>query len=182
MTYHRRILTYLLPLRLLQGHLPSEDLLQRFPILAQIFYPFISAIRKGDITAFDEAMDKWETQLIDLNLWLTLEKAREICLRGLFRKVSVSSVYYRLFYYAEVDFRWIASEKSSRVPIGMFHAAMKMSGQDIPQEETECLLANAIYKGFIRGYISHEKQTVVLANTNAFPKLTDRPSPFGMLS
>lgn len=52
---------------------------------------------------------------------------------------------------------------------------------DVAQEEAECLLANMIYKGFMRGYISHEKQMVVLAQNNPFPRLVDRPSPFGSL-
>jgi hypothetical protein len=125
-TYPRRILTHLLPLRLLQGHLPSEELLQRFPILARIFSPFISAIRKGDITAFDEAMDKWETQLIDLNLWLTLEKAREICLRGLFRKVLVSSIYCMLFCYAEVDFK-----------VDRFRKELPSPNRDVPRSNED---------------------------------------------
>jgi hypothetical protein len=33
-----------------------------------------------------------------------------------------------------------------------------------------------IYKGFIRGYISHEKRIVVLANINAFPRVCERES------
>lgn len=52
---------------------------------------------------------------------------------------------------------------------------------DVPVEEAECLVANMIFKGFMRGYISHEKQMVVLANTNAFPQLADRPSPYANL-
>ena len=48
-------------------------------------------------------------------------------------------------------------------------------------EEAECLVANMIYKGFMKGYISHEKQTVVLSATNAFPRLADRPSPYAMV-
>lgn len=52
---------------------------------------------------------------------------------------------------------------------------------DVPVEEAECLVANMIYKGLMRGYISHEKQMVVLANTNAFPKLADRTSPYATL-
>ena len=48
-------------------------------------------------------------------------------------------------------------------------------------EEAECLVANMIYKGFIRGYISHEKQMVVLAKADAFPRLADRPTPFALL-
>ena len=90
LTYcYRRILTYLIPLRILRGHLPSTELLSRFPDLDELYAPFISAIRKGDIQSFDAALDKFERRLVDLNIWLTLEKAREICIRGLFRRVYV---------------------------------------------------------------------------------------------
>jgi COP9 signalosome complex subunit 12 len=84
---HRRILTYLIPLRILRGHLPSQDLLESFPALDDLYTPFISAIRKGDIKSYDDSLNKWERRLIDLNLYLTLEKARELSIRGLFRRV-----------------------------------------------------------------------------------------------
>jgi len=71
------------------------------------------------------------------------------------------------------------------MPISMFHAALKLSsgkaGADITEEEAECLVANMIYKGFMKGYISHEKQIVVLSGVSAFPKLSERPTPFGLL-
>ncbi|KAF5393060.1 hypothetical protein D9757_001115 [Collybiopsis confluens] len=158
-----RILAYLLPLRLLKGHLPSDELMQRFPTLSEIFMPFVDAIRLGDVTAFDQALEQRGSKLVDLNLMLTMERAREVCLRGLFRRV------------------WVASDKNNRIPIPMFHCALRISGIDVDQEEAECLVANQIYKGFMRGYISHEKQMVVLANINAFPRLADRPNPLNML-
>lgn len=83
----RRILTYLIPLRILKGHLPSEELLNRFPILRDLFIPFIDAIRRGDIAEFDRMLESRERRLVELNLWLTLEKARELCMRGLFRRM-----------------------------------------------------------------------------------------------
>lgn len=49
---------------------------------------------------------------------------------------------------------------------------------EVSSEEAECLVANMIYKGYMRGYISHEKQMVVLSNTIPFPRLADRPTPF----
>lgn len=67
------------------------------------------------------------------------------------------------------------------MPIRVFHAALAVSGVELPVEEVECLLANQIYKGFMKGYISHEKQMVVLSNVNAFPKLTERANPFATL-
>ena len=54
-----------------------------------MFSPFIQAVKTGDIRAYDAALDQFERRLVDLNLYLTLEKARELCIRGLFRKVYV---------------------------------------------------------------------------------------------
>lgn len=92
----RRVLTYLIPLRILRGHLPSRELLDRFPVLDDLFTPFIRAVRTGDIRAYDSALDQCERRLVDLNLYLTLEKARELCIRGLFRKVYVFSDFLRV--------------------------------------------------------------------------------------
>jgi len=158
-----RVLTCLIPLRILRGHLPSRVLLDRFPVLDELFSPFVTAIRIGDITAYDTALDRWEHRLVELNLWLTIEKARELCIRGLFRRV------------------WIACDNSTRIPVSMFHASLRISGNEVSMDEAECFVANMIYKGYMRGYISHEKQMVVLASTNAFPRLADRQSPFALL-
>jgi hypothetical protein len=73
---------------------------------------------------------------------------------------------------------WVASKKSNRIPVANFHSSLRVSGMDVSFEEAECLVANMIYKGYMRGYISHEKQMVVLANANAFPRLADRSTPF----
>lgn len=68
------------------------------------------------------------------------------------------------------------------MPISMFHAALQLhSKEKVEEEEAECLVANMIYKGFMKGYISHEKQIVVLSGVSAFPKLSERPTPFGLV-
>ncbi|KAJ7353475.1 GMC oxidoreductase-domain-containing protein [Mycena albidolilacea] len=50
-----RIFPYLIPLRILYGHHPSDEFMHRFPILTDIFAPFIAMIRTGDIAGFDRA-------------------------------------------------------------------------------------------------------------------------------
>ena len=60
----------------------------------------------------------------------------------------------------------------------MFHCAVQLAGMGVEVEEVECYLANMIYKGLVRGYISHERQMVVLASKDAFPRLADRKNPF----
>jgi hypothetical protein len=47
-----------------------------------------------------------------------------------------------------------------------------MDSSDIELEEANCILANLIYQGKIKGYISHTHQKVVLSKTDAFPKLS----------
>ncbi|KAH9482326.1 Protein CSN12-like protein [Psilocybe cubensis] len=158
-----RILAHLIPLRILKGHLPSTELMKRFPVLDELFSPFITAIKKGDIKSYDQALEAWETRLLELNLWLSLEKARELCLRSLFRRM------------------WVAVDKGTRLPISLFHSALTVSGLDVTDDEAECLVANLIFRGFIRGYISHERKMVVLASTNAFPPVADRPSPLSSI-
>jgi len=42
---------------------------------------------------------------------------------------------------------------------------------DIPMDldEIECILANLIYRGVIRGYLSHSKRVLVLSKRDPFP-------------
>lgn len=72
---------------MLRGHLPSDALLERFPLLAEVYSAFITALRKADVKGYDIALQKWENRLLELNTWLLFERARELALRGLFRKV-----------------------------------------------------------------------------------------------
>ncbi|KAJ7811792.1 Saccharopine dehydrogenase-domain-containing protein [Mycena olivaceomarginata] len=61
------IFLYLIPLRILCGHLPSDEFMHCFPILADIFAPFIAAIRTGDIAGFDRALEQREDSDAFLN-------------------------------------------------------------------------------------------------------------------
>ncbi|KAK4684132.1 hypothetical protein P7C73_g6068, partial [Tremellales sp. Uapishka_1] len=147
------ILTYLLPLHLLRGSFPSAPLLSRYPRLDSLFTPFIDAIKDGNVKEYDERLEWAQPRLVGMSVYLTVERAREVCLRGLFKKA------------------WIASDKSSRIPIETFRIALELHQVEVDAEEVECMVANMIYRGFMKGYISHEKQMVVLAKNNAFPKL-----------
>jgi len=90
MCYYRRILTWLVPLRLLlKGSRPSPALLERYPGIDGLYGPFIRAIMQGDVVAFDEALQALESRLIQLNVWIIVLRMREIALRGVFKKVYV---------------------------------------------------------------------------------------------
>ncbi|TFL07829.1 hypothetical protein BDV98DRAFT_600080 [Pterulicium gracile] len=159
-----RILSYLIALRILKGLLPSEQLLSRFENVNKLYTPFIKAIKTGNLKAYDDALEAWESTLLKLSLYLIVERARELCIRGLFRKV------------------WLFEGKATRIAIPKFYASLKVSGiEETSSEEAECFVANMIYKGYMRGYIHHDKQMVLLSK-DAFPPLKDRPDPFHTLS
>jgi len=152
-------LTHLIPLRLLRGILPTPLLLRRFPRLRLLYDPFVDAVRRGDVKAFDAALTWAEMRLVDMGVFLIVERAREVCLSRLFWRT------------------WVISNRPVHVPLIAFQLAMKVSGLMVSTEEVECLLANMIYKGYIRGYISHSNRLLVLSKVSPFPPLATRRDP-----
>lgn len=55
----------------------------------------------------------------------------------------------------------------------MFGAALKWSGVEMDADEVECIVANLIAKGYIKGYLSHKLQTLVVSKERAFPPLRE---------
>jgi len=82
----RLILTYLIPLHLLHGQFPSPHLLSSHPRLKELFTPFIQAIQLGNIREYDERLEWAQPRLVGNNIYLVVERAREGCLRMLFKK------------------------------------------------------------------------------------------------
>ena len=84
---HRLILKHLIPLRMLNGDLPSSTLIDRFPRLHELYQPFVQALKTGNVKHFDEALVRGERRLVESGTYGVVERVREICLRGLFNKV-----------------------------------------------------------------------------------------------
>ncbi len=40
-------------------------------------------------------------------------------------------------------------------------------------DEIECVIANLIYKGYMKGYMSHQKKILVVSKADPFPAITD---------
>jgi hypothetical protein len=129
-SFHRMILQYLIPCRLLAGSLPSSSLLARFPSLSALYSPFITAIRRGDVQSYDAALatPTLEKALVKNGTYLAIERAREISLRGLLKLV------YR------------CKDSKSRISIEDFHKALLFVGVKVDLLETEWLVATQISK------------------------------------
>ncbi|KAI9171852.1 COP9 signalosome complex subunit 12 [Paramyrothecium foliicola] len=161
-----RILTYLIPCRLLTSHvLPTQALLEPHPRLGELFLPLAQCIRRGDLQAFDKALQHGEDEFVKRRIYLTLERGRDIALRNLLRKVFIAGGF------DEPKEGETTPVRRTRVPVAEFQAAISMGsgGELIDADEVECLLANMIYKDLMKGYIARERGIVVLSKKGAFP-------------
>ncbi|UNI23657.1 COP9 signalosome (CSN) subunit [Purpureocillium takamizusanense] len=162
-----RILTYLIPCRLLTSHvLPTKKLLEPFPRLQDLFLPLAQCIRQGDLRQFDIALQHGEDVFVRRRIYLTLERCRDIALRNLLRKVFIAGGFDEA-----KDGDTAPPVRRTRVPVAEFRAAICMGsgGETVDTDEVECLLANMIYKDLMKGYIARERGIVVLSKKGAFP-------------
>ena len=57
------------------------------------------------------------------------------------------------------------------LPISQLQIGLNFVGATMSKSEVHCILANLIGSGYIRGYISVTKDTLVVSKSNAFPPL-----------
>ncbi|RXM36918.1 PCI domain-containing protein 2 [Acipenser ruthenus] len=148
----RMILIYLLPVKMLLGHMPTNQLLRKYDLLQ--FADVTKAVSEGNLMLLNDALAKHEAFFIRCGIFLILEKLKIITYRNFFKKV------YQLL-------------KTHQLPLDAFLVALKfMQVDDVDTDEVQCILANLIYMGHIKGYISHQHQKLVVSKQNPFPPLS----------
>ncbi|KAF2350529.1 Proteasome component (PCI) domain [Trinorchestia longiramus] len=148
----RRILIYLLPVKMLIGYIPKKTLLCKYNL--KEFMDVVIAVKSGDVRLLNKAFVQYERFFIGAGIYLILEKLKSVAYRNLFKKVFLI-------------------KQSHQLDIAVFTKALKwLQMEDIDTDETECLLANMIYEGKIKGYISHSHKKLVVSKKDAFPPLT----------
>ncbi|KAJ8410512.1 hypothetical protein AAFF_G00194160 [Aldrovandia affinis] len=148
----RLVLIYLLPVKMLLGHMPTPQLLRKYDLLQ--FADVTKAVSEGNLLLLNEALAKHETFFIRCGIFLILEKLKIITYRNLFKKV------YQLL-------------KTHQLPLDAFLVSLKMMQvEEVDIDEVQCILANLIYMGHIKGYISHQHQKLVVSKQNPFPPLS----------
>lgn len=139
---------------MLAGVTPGAALLARFPRVAELYAPLLAALR-GDVERYDAAMAERarERALVRLGVYLALERAREVAVTRLLRRV------WRL-------------APTTRVPLARMAAALQWRGAADDAAGAEWLVATQIARGRIKGYVAHERQMLVLSATDPFPRPT----------
>lgn len=149
----RRILEYLVPVKLLTGQIPTAALLEKYQLPHYMLLS--SAVRSGNLKQFNEALAQHQDLFIRAGVYLVLEKVKVLVHRTLLKKI------------------YLLGDGFHKLRLAQF--ARALSWQDVRMEpaEIECIVANLIYKGYIKGYISHNMgMLVVRKNDNPA-----RPTP-----
>ncbi|CAP35701.1 Protein CBG18211 [Caenorhabditis briggsae] len=148
----RKILVYLIPVKMFLGHMPTASLLHRYRL--DEFQEVVAAVKDGHLGRVDNALLTNGEFFIKCGIYLVLEKLRTITYRNLFKKVSqmVGKV---------------------QIPLDAFQAALRFVGvTDVDMDELECIIANLIAEKKVKGYLAHQHQKLVISKTNAFPTLS----------
>lgn len=147
----RLILTYLIPVKMILGFMPTQYLLEKYDLLQ--FWDLVTSVKAGNLRGIDKVLEEHESFFIKAGIFLLVEKLKITAYRNLFKKVYLA-------------------ENSHQIDIASFQAAMHVMGQDeMDADETQCIVANLIYDGKIKGYISYQHQKVVVSKQNPFPPL-----------
>ena len=147
--HKRAILEFLLPVRLRRGALPREELLAKHGLEA--LYPLVAAVKAGDLRTFNAELNANQMAFVKRGTFLLLEKVKILVYRNLFKKI------------------YLVMAKATQLKLVLFQRAFAWLGCPTDKDEVECILANLIFKGLLKGYISHQKQTLVLSKKDPFP-------------
>ncbi|XP_055525481.1 PCI domain-containing protein 2 homolog [Wyeomyia smithii] len=147
----RLILTYLVPVKMLLGYMPRKEVLERYNVLQ--FHDLTMALKEGNVRRFDEAIQKHESFFINAGIFLIVEKLKILAYRNLFKKV------YLILQTHQID-------------LNAFLTALQWVGEEeLTMDETHCIVANLIYEGRIKGYISLQHNKLVVSKQNPFPNV-----------
>jgi nuclear mRNA export protein PCID2/THP1 len=152
----RLLLLYLIPAKILRGSLPSRTLLARYNMLW--FVDITRALRSGNLSLFTSAVNKHESFFIRKGLYLAIEKMRSLVYRSLCQKL----------YQARVALK---KKDPHKVKLSEYQMSLHMCDSSASENEVECILANLIYNGFVKGYLSHKFGYLVLSTSTPFPQL-----------
>lgn len=150
----RLTLIFLIPIKMLLGRMPSQELLDKYDL--NQFNDVKKAVIAGRVGDLDNAIETHSDFFWRYGIYLIIEKLRPIVLRNLFKKVAKCA-------------------KTHQVDMELILKALRLvqPGEEIKMEEVHCILSNLIYEGRIKGYLAIAHQKLVLSKANPFPPITE---------
>lgn len=171
-----QILLIILPLKLhnLNKYLKNDVFWLRYPDLKYLYKDnLFKAIKAGNLAFFEMCQKKFQVIFLKKHIYLLIDMLKQVCYLNLIKK-TVSII---------LSFN-IEKKKIHIVPINAFQLSFEFSYfyskekdtidfsnhlYQFSYDEIECILANLIYSGKIRGYLSRSNRCMVFSKTKPFP-------------
>lgn len=87
----RMILVFLVPVKMLFGYIPKRATLEQYNLMH--FYQLACALKKGNITKYNEVIKCHEQFFVEYGIYLIVLKLKKIVYRNLFKQVCIKSVF-----------------------------------------------------------------------------------------
>mmetsp|Transcript_25624 Transcript_25624/g.59693 ORF Transcript_25624/g.59693 Transcript_25624/m.59693 type:complete len:408 (-) Transcript_25624:169-1392(-) len=152
--HRRNILLYLVPCKLRLGVLPTQELLQMYNL--NLFMGIVKAIREGNVQLFSEKMQEHAAEFLKMGTYLLMMKLKFFVWRSLCKGIH------------HVVGKKLPEKDAHKMDLAKFEHVFQWQ-DDCDADETACMLANLIYSGAVKGYLSHEHRKLVFAKDNPFP-------------
>ncbi|KAI6191824.1 CSN12-like protein [Aphelenchoides bicaudatus] len=144
----RRILIYLIPIKMFFGHMPTQNMLDTHDL--SCFQELVFAVKEGNVKRFEKVMEHQEDFFIDSGIYLLIEKLRMTTFLNLVKAVHKIT-------------------NAHQIKLDAILAVLKNTGVDVHIDELGCILANLIVQKKMKGYVSYVHQTLVLSKVEPFP-------------
>lgn len=171
----KQILLILLPLKMYnhqKSFRSSSKLWNRFPDLKTLYHDnLFKAVREGNLALFDACMAKFQTVFLKHHLYLLVELLRQHCYLNLIKE-CVSIVQQQdnpQAHIVSLTALQLSFEFSKYNVNNTCAFDFSTHSYNYTLDEIECIVANLIALGKIKGYLSHANRCIVLSKTVPFP-------------
>lgn len=153
----RVIVSYLMPVKLLLGYMPSRHMIERYNL--PIYWNLVTAVREGQIRAFERIMLKHERFFANTGLYDALDSLRLVAYRNVLKKI------YR-------------SMNTNTLALTSIQTGLRlMADTEVELMETQSIVTAMIFNNKIQAYMSAHHQAVIFNPYNPFPSLSAHVQP-----
>lgn len=166
-----KILFILLPIKLYFNKIP-KPFIWKFQLIKLVYLELTNSILTGNLKIFDLCVKKFELIFLQKHLYLLLQLLKQNVYTNLIKKITK---FVQELNTSSPSPSHIIPLSSYQIgfEISLFHnfKSVDWSTHDsyYSQNEIECIIANLISIGKIKGYLSHGNKCLVLSKTTPFP-------------
>jgi len=159
MRNRQRIMVNLTAVNMVLGVMPTAAVAEKYGLTE--LYGLSIAARRGDIGGFDRIMAANQQPFLRIGVYLLLEQVKVIAYRCFFK---------RMYLLGNANTRISLQTVATIINSLQQKAGATVDELDVVDiDEVECIVANMIYNGKVKGYISHQKSFLVLSKADPFP-------------